>query len=126
MPAPPAAELIAVAPRRHFGPLRRSDPDEIEAVTSSGHADVVGGHAKARLTEQALAFFDRLPSLLERRQVPSLAFPAYDPQPSARGIERQATPDRKLLDRLVGPEVGVTEDARRIHGALHGSQFRAV
>src|SRR4051794_25935896 len=101
MLAPATAELVAVTPRRQLGPLRRADANELEAFPDARQSDVVSRHPQAGVTEQALAFLDRLPALLHRCQVPSLAAVTDHPQASTLRIERQPPADRKMLDRVV-------------------------
>src|SRR5262245_54974024 len=77
--APALSELVAVTPRGHLWPERRPDAHELEAIADSCEPNVVGRHAQPSSAEHALALFDRLPTLLERRQVPPLTGPADGP-----------------------------------------------
>src|SRR5437762_3355255 len=105
MPVAAAAELIAIAPCRHLGPQGASDPHQHQSFAQLGEPDVVGRHAKASLRKQALGFFDRLPALLEWREVPALALPADNPKPPLRCVERETSADRKMLDDFVATEI---------------------
>src|ERR1019366_7500191 len=109
-PSPPV-ELIAIPPRRHLGTPRLTHPHQRRALLHSREPDVVRRHAKLRVAKQPLTLLDRLPSLLERTEIPSLTRAAHDPQAALRGVERQATADREVLDRLVLPEARMTENA---------------
>ena len=104
-------KLVSVPPRRHLRPLRLAYAHQGRAVSDPREPDVVRGDPKPRVAKRPLALLDRFPPFFERREVPALARAAHDPQSSLRGVERQATADRKVLDRLVGSEAGVTEDA---------------
>ena len=101
--APASTELIAVAPRGELGTLRRANSHERRPVTQLRQADVLGRDAAPRITKQLLGRLDRLPAVLERREIPSLAVRAHDPQPSLRGVEREPLSDREGLERLVAP-----------------------
>src|SRR5690348_4147251 len=80
--------------------------------------DVVGGDAQAGAAEETLAAVDRLPSLLERREVPARAPRADDPEPPLRRIERQPPSYRAGGDVIVGAEVGVAEEAGGVHESM--------
>src|ERR1035437_9651928 len=108
-------ELIPIPPRRHLRPLRIAHPHERRPFFQPRKADVVRRHPQPRVAKQPLAFFNGLPSLLERREIPSLARAAHHPQPALRGVEREATANRKVLDGLVAAEAGMTEDAGGVH-----------
>src|SRR5262249_18225221 len=109
------SELIAVTPRRHFRSLRLANADELEAFRNSREPDVVRRHAQSCRTEQPLALLDGFPAFLDRREIPSLTFSADHPQASTRGIERQTSTDREMLDRFVLAQIRVAEDAGGIH-----------
>src|SRR5688500_7645828 len=113
--ASPATELIAISPGGELRTLRDADAHDLEPLLQPGEADVLGRRPEARVAEAALALLDRLPPLLERREVPPLASTADDPQPSLRRVKRQALPHGKLLDRRVRAERVVAEEARRVH-----------
>src|ERR1041385_636309 len=109
--APPTAtELITVAPRGELRAQRLTDADELCPVAQLGEPNVLRRHPAPRVPIEALGVFDRLPSLLERRQVPAFALSAHDPKPALRRVERQTAPDRKRLERLVGAERLVAEE----------------
>ncbi len=61
--------------------------------------------------KSALAFLDRLPPLLERREIPAAAVGAHDPQPALRAVERETSADREVLDRLFAP----SESLQKMH-----------
>ena len=63
----------------------------------------------------ALALLDRLPALLERREVPSLALAAHDPQRPFAASNARRRPTGNVLDGLVATEVAVTEQTGRVH-----------
>jgi hypothetical protein len=105
-------ELVAIPPRRHFGTLRLTDADELRGILQSRETDVIRRNAKTGSTERALALLDRLPPFLERCEVPSLALSADYPQPALRRIKCQPAADGKMLDRLIGAERTITEEAR--------------
>src|SRR5690606_16041435 len=102
-PAPPA-ELVAVAPGRELGPERRADAYQFHPLEQPREPDVLRRDAHARAAEQPLAVLDRLPALLERREVPALALAAHDPEPALRAVERDAPADREVLEHLVRAE----------------------
>ena len=56
-----------------------TDAHQLEAFAKSRQPDVIRGDAQLRGPEGALAFLDRLPSLLERCEVPPLALAADNP-----------------------------------------------
>ncbi|HMI48840.1 MAG TPA: hypothetical protein VK481_09245, partial [Gemmatimonadaceae bacterium] len=77
--------------------------------------DLLGRNTKLCFAVGSLAFFDRFPTLFDWREIPTLALPAHDPQPSLGRVECQPSPDGKVLDGFVGAERGVTEEAGRVH-----------
>jgi hypothetical protein len=105
-------ELIPVTPRSELGSLRLANPDQLEAFVQTCQPDLISRDAKLRPSVRPLAFLDRLPALFDRRKVPTRAFPAHNPQPSLRGVERESAPDREMLDGFVRAELGMTEKAR--------------
>jgi hypothetical protein len=108
-------ELVAVTPRRELRPLRLADSYELETLAESGEPDLISRNPELRRTVRPLTLLDRFPPFLDRREVPALAPPAHDPQASLRGVERKPAPDGKMLDRFVGSELRVAEEARRVH-----------
>ena len=126
LPAAAAAELVAVAPRRHLRTLRIADAHELEPFLEPRETDLVGGHAQPGGAEGALALLDRLPALLERGEVPALALPAHDPEPALRRVEREPSPDREVLDRLVAAECAAAEQAGAVHVRPYERRARAV
>ena len=114
-PSAAPAELVAVAPCGEFLADGIADPDEHEAFFQLCEADVVGRDPRTCVPEGAFAGFDRLPARLQRGEVPALAAPAHDPQPSLRPVKGEAAPDRELLDGFVPVEVALAEDAGRVH-----------
>src|ERR1035437_4322253 len=70
---PPPMELIPIPPRRHLRPLRIAHPHERRPLLQSREPDVVRRHSQLRVAKQPLAFFNGLPALLQRREIPSLA-----------------------------------------------------
>src|SRR5690348_667178 len=107
-----------VAPRGDLGEERRPDANELEPRAQMRERDVVGGHTQPRAAEETLAAVDRLPPLLERREVPALASRADDPEPSLHRIERQPPSYRAGGDVIVGTEVGVAEEAGGVHESM--------
>ena len=126
LPAAAASELVAIAPRRHLRTLRITDAHELEPFLEPRETDLVGGHAQPGGAEGALALLDRLPALLERREVPPLALPAHDPEPALRRVEREPSPHRKVLDRLVAAECAAAEQAGAVHVRPYERRARAV
>src|SRR5450759_1867848 len=116
LPAAPP-ELISVTPGRELGPLWFSDAHELEPLIETCQPDLLGRNTKLRVAVRPLALLDGLQALIDGRQIPAFAFPAHHPQASLRGVECEPSPDWKVLDRLVGAERRVAEEARRIHSA---------
>jgi len=108
-------ELRTVPPRRKLGPERLPDPNEVDPPHVRGEADVIGGDARPRAPIEALALFDRFPSLVEGRQVPAATVRAHCPEPASRAVERQPRTNRKVLDDVVAAELSVAEEARAEH-----------
>src|SRR5262245_34154056 len=108
-------ELVAVPPRGEFGSEWFSDAHELSAVTQLGEPDVVRGRAQTRIPIETLRLFDRLPALLERREVPPLALRTHDPQPPLRRVVRQPPSDGKRVEGLVLAERAAAEEASRVH-----------
>src|SRR4051812_31099737 len=59
-----SAELIAIAPRCHFRPLRLTDANELEPFLQAREADLVSRNAQLRAAKRALGFLDAFPTLL--------------------------------------------------------------
>jgi hypothetical protein len=117
-PKPSRAKPLAVAPRRELGAQRLPDANEVEPLSQGGEADVVGGNAQRRSPECPFALLDRLPALLDRREVPVATLCAHRPQPPSGRIERQPSADGKVLDDVVRAELGVAEEAGGVHGRI--------
>src|SRR5678815_6103791 len=113
-----ARESRSVAPRRDLRQQRRSNANELEAAAKARQADVVGGHPEACAAEQPLGLIDRLPALLERREVPSPASGANDPEPTLFRIERQPSANREGRQKVIGGEIRVTKQTGRVHGRV--------
>ncbi len=113
--APAPSELISVTPRREFRAQRLANTNELETFAQTRQADLVGGDAQFGPAIRALTLLDCFPPLLDRSEVPSLAFPADYPQPSLCSIERESPTNGEMLDRLVCTEVGFAEETGRIH-----------
>jgi hypothetical protein len=118
-------ELVAVSPCGKLGPLRFADPHELETFAKAGETDLVSRDAKLRPAIRALALFDRLPSLFDRRKVPAFALPAHHPQAALRSVECESTPDRKMLDSFVRSELSVAEQTGRIHSLTERLRYFA-
>jgi hypothetical protein len=103
VPSAAASELIAVSPGRQLRPLRLADPNERRSFAQPSHADIVSGHAQPAGAKRPFTLLDRLPSFVERHEIPALAYAADHPQPSLGPIEGQTAADGKVLDRLVRP-----------------------
>ncbi len=114
-PLASSPELIAVPPGSELVPERSAHPDELKALGEPREPDIVRRRSETRVVEPPLARLDRLPARIQRREVPPFAAPADDPQTAARGVERETSADRKLLDRLVRSQVVVAVDAGRVH-----------
>src|SRR5205085_11394229 len=80
-------ELGAVAPCSDLGTQRGSNAHELEPPMRLSQPDVVRCNAQPGVTEDPLALLDRLPTLLEGRQVPSSTFGAHHPEPAFLRIE---------------------------------------
>src|SRR5205823_973122 len=89
------AELVAVAPRRELGTQRLADPDQDRAVAELRHSDVFRGDPATRDAVDLFRLLDRLPALLERGEVPSLAVGADHPEAALGRIEREPPAYRK-------------------------------
>jgi hypothetical protein len=109
LPATSPTELVAVSPRRELRSEWFADSNQLGSIAHGRESDVVGRHSASRVGVETVGFLDRLPTLFERRQVPALALPADDPQPTLRRVERQAASDGKRLERLIGAERLVAE-----------------
>lgn len=94
---------------------RMADPDQVEPLGQPCEADVRSRYSESGAPELAFAGFDRLPSLFERREIPSAAATAHDPEPAPLAIEGEATADRELLDHLVRAECRVAKETGRVH-----------
>src|SRR5690606_1368614 len=113
---PPPAELVPVAPGGELRALRCADPDQLEPLPVPGKADLVSGDAHAGLPEDPLGRLDRLPALLDRRQVPALTPTAHHPDAAARRLARDPAADRDALEHLVRAKAAVAEEAGRVQG----------
>ena len=98
-PPAPRAEVAAIAPRGELRAQRRADADQLESVAKPRETDVVGRHAHVGAAKGALALLDRLPTLLERREIPSPAVMSRRPTAVPTRVERQTPADREMLDR---------------------------
>src|SRR5690606_21307636 len=98
-------------------PDRAAAPHNVAPPPVAALADVLRGCPDARIAEAPLARLDRLPSLLERREVPAFALAAHDPEAAAIGVEGEAPADREVLHDFVRAERLVAEHAGRVHGA---------
>ena len=116
LPLSSPPELVTVAPRRELGAHGLADPHERQPFGVPRQADVVGRNANPRVPEDALAVLDRLPALLQRRQVPAFAFPADHPEAPPGGIEGEPAADGEGLDDLVGSQGFPAEHAGFVHG----------
>ena len=119
-----ANESRAVAPRRDLGKQRRPDANELESAAELGEADVVGRHAQPGAAEESLGLVDRLPALLERREVPASALRADHPEPPLLRIVRQPTPDGKGRKVVIGAEVEVAEETAGVHAGSGSGKER--
>jgi hypothetical protein len=120
---PTATELGAVAPRRKLRAKGRPDAHQLEPLTQPRQADVVGGGAQSRPAIETLALVDRLPALLERREIPSPATRTDDPQSALRRVEGEPAADREPLDGLVDAEIGLAEEAVVVHRRLSAVSY---
>lgn len=114
-----ARELIAVAPRGQLRTLRLADANELEPFTQAREADVIGRDAQLRGAEKTVALLDRFPAVLDRREIPADAPATDDPEAAVRCIEGEPATDGKMLDRFVLAEVGVAENASRVHAYIY-------
>ncbi len=110
-----ARESRAVAPRRDLREQRGSDAHELEPSAKAREPDVVGRHPQTRAAEETLAFVDRLPAFLERREIPPPAPRADHPQPSLLRVVRQPAADGKRRQKVIRAEVGVAEETGGVH-----------
>ena len=107
-----------IATRRTPGEAaRRCESARVRRRDARGRCCSVETRTK-RAAERSLALFDRLPALLERREIPAAAVVADDPQSSLVGVEREPTADRKVLDTLIraellGDRTGTSNTSRR-------------
>ena len=72
LPRTATSELISVSPRGELRPHRRANTDELRAVGEPRQSDLRRGDAAPRVTVELLRLLDRLPALIERREVPAL------------------------------------------------------
>ena len=112
----PLAQLIPIPPGGELRTQRLPDSYKFQPLRVARDADVPGRRPRARGAEKPLTLLDRLPPLLERRQVPALALPAHDPEPSLRPVEGEAAPDGEVLDHLIRPEGPGARNAGLVHG----------
>src|SRR5690606_2785828 len=124
-PLATSPELVAVPPRRELRSQRLADANQLEPLRQPGQSDVLRRDPLPRPAERSLTRFDRLPALLERREVPTLAVAADDPEPTLRRVERQPSPDGERLDRFVRGKRRCAEDAVPIHGGEVGPAMGA-
>src|SRR5262249_12789582 len=110
-----ANEASAVAPRRDLRKQSRPDSNELETAAEAREADVVRRHAETRAAKQSFSVVDRLPSLLERREVPTATSRADHPEPATLGIEREPSADREGRQKVVRSQIVVAEQTTRIH-----------
>ncbi len=82
-----------------------------------GQADVLGRNPKASRAEDPFACFHRLPSLLERREVPTLTVPTHHPQTALPCIEGEPPADREMLNNFIRTKRAVAEHAGAVHSA---------
>jgi len=123
-----AAKNRSVPPGGEFGPERLADANELCSVAQPRESDIVRLGAEFLRAEQALTLFDRLPSLVERREIPPAACDAHDPEAAVVRIERETPADRERLDAVVLAERVMAMEARGVHcitrcasGHRHGS-----
>lgn len=84
---------------------------ELRSLAKPSEPDVFSRDAKLCAAKSALAFLDRFPALFDGRQIPAFALPAHHPQASLRGVKCQPASDGEVLDRFVGSELRVAEEA---------------
>ena len=114
-PAAPAAELIAIAPRRELGPQRSTDSYELSSFFQASQPDIGSRDAEGRRTKGTFASLDRLPTLFQRREIPPLAAPTHHPQSPLLGVERQPPSDGEVLYGFICAKQRVAENAVRVH-----------
>jgi hypothetical protein len=95
------AELIAVPPGGELRSEWLTDAHELRSVAKSGKSDLIRRSAQSRTTIEPLGVLDGFPTFFERREVPSLAGGAHDPQPTFGCVECEPATDREMLDGLV-------------------------
>ncbi len=74
-------------------------------------------NTELRLAVRTLTLLDRFPSLFDWGQVPAFALSAHHPQAPFGSVECKPAPNGKVLDCFVGAELGVAEEARRVHSS---------
>ena len=109
------AEVAPIPPRGELRAKRRADANQLQSVGSRARPMLLVETRTKVPRYESLALFDRLPALLERREIPAPAVMADDPEPSFVGVEREPTTDRKVLDTLIRAELLRTEQARGVH-----------
>ena len=115
VPSPPN-EVARVAPADQLTQRRLADPYEREAGPVSQERDVGRGLLDQRRLRKARAFVERLPSFLERTEIPPSASWAHSPQPAPREVEGDPAARREVLQRAVPAEGRWTEETVRVHG----------
>ena len=111
-------QLPAVAPPRFLGQPGAADLDELGRARPDQRDVVRLGEEPAVVAGQALQLLERLPALLNGREVPAAAGAADGPEPAPARVERDAAADREMLDRTFRAERGVTEHAASEHDRL--------
>jgi hypothetical protein len=103
-PLAPPPELVTVAPGGELRPQRTADPHQLEPLGVAPEPDVFGRDPQTGCAEDPLAVLHRLPALLERGQVPSLAATTHDPEASLGRIEGESATNRKRLENGIRPQ----------------------
>lgn len=110
-PGPAADQVAAVAPPRLLAQRGLTHPDQLDTGRLDERDVGCAGQHTTGVALGLLQLFERLPALLERRQVPAVAGWTHGPETGPAGIEGNARPEREVLHRLVGRERAVTENA---------------
>src|SRR5690606_25837766 len=74
------SKLVAITPRRKLRAKRSTHSNERRSITPFREPDIIGGHSNRGATIRALSLLECLPSVLHRREVPSLASAAHHPE----------------------------------------------
>ena len=113
---------VAVTPRGDFGPKRLSDSNELQPLAELRQANVVRRVSEVRRAKASLAIVDRLPSLLDRREVPPRAAgrrsPTAVPSPDrTRDAARRGTARPRRSCRATRCRTGRSCTCSRARGA---------